>query len=97
MVFNRDYLQLKKSLMVFNQYSLSFKNVLWYLIKTFHHLKKFRGIQSHLNFEELFNKLGFDGHHLKSVVVFKVIQISKNCLTNWVLMDFVGFSNEILG
>jgi len=29
-------------------------------------------------------------------MVFKIIQISKDCLINWILMDFVRFSSEIL-
>jgi len=37
-----------------------FKKVLRYSIKIFHHLKKSYGIQNHLNFERLFNKLEFD-------------------------------------
>ena len=29
-------------------------------------------------------------------MVFKIIQISNDCLINWILMNFVGFSSEIL-
>ena len=48
MVFNQDSVQLKKSLVVFNQDFSSLK-------------KRSCGIQNHSNFEGLFNKLDFEG------------------------------------
>jgi len=32
----------------------------------------------------------------KIIVVFKIIRISNDCLINWILMNFKGFSSEIL-
>jgi len=72
------------------------EKVLWYLIKTLSNLKKVWWYsKDSLSFKKSF--VVFNQDHLKKcLVVFKVIQISKDCLINDILMDFVRFFSEIL-
>jgi len=53
--------------------------------------------QDSLSFKKSLVVFNQDSSSLKkSLAVFKIIQISKDCLINWILMDFKGFSSEIL-
>jgi len=70
---------------VFNQDSLQFKKSL----VVFN--------QDSLSFQKCFEVFNQDFSSLKkSLMVLKIIQILKDCLINWILMDFVGFFSEIL-
>jgi len=61
-------------------------------------MKKSCGIQSKLlSFKKSLVVFNRDSSSFKkSLVVFKIIQILKDCLINRILMDFEGFSHEIL-
>jgi len=60
--------------------------------------EKLCGIQSNsLSFQKCFEVFNQDFSSLKkSLMVLKIIQILKDCLINWILMDFVRFFSEIL-
>ena len=73
-----------KSFVVSIKTFCNLKKVLWCLIKTLCHFIKDIKV-----FNQDFSSLK------KSLMVFKIIQISNDCLINQILMDFLGFSIEI--
>ena len=75
------------------------EKVLWYSIKTLFNLKKVLcySIKILCQLKKvLWYSIKTFNHLKKILVVFKIIQISNDCLINQILMDFVGFSSEIL-